>query len=105
MPLRRSLSESSGARSLETCRSYGAGRSLACAEFALGYNSNNLKESPVDLQPLTTIQQNNLTPQPPLSRDPITLTVCATTHPSTTSRQHHFHQSAPLYRSRPNSHM
>ena len=63
----------------------------------LKYNSNNLKESPVDLQPLTTIQQNNLTPQPPHSHDPITLTVCVTTHPSTTSRQHHFHQSAPLY--------
>src|ERR1039457_4894562 len=97
MPLRRSLSESSGARSLETCRSYGAGRGLACAEFALGQNSNNLKESPVDLQPLTTIQQNNFTPQPPHSRDPITLTACVTTHPSTTSRQHHFHRSAPLY--------
>src|SRR5208283_3408122 len=59
--------------------------------------SNNLKKSLVDLQALTTIQQNNLTPQPPHSRDPITLTVCVTTHPSTTSRQHHFHQSAPLY--------
>ena len=32
------------------------GRGLACAEFALGQNSNNLKKSPVDLQPLTTIQ-------------------------------------------------
>src|ERR1017187_7659657 len=70
------------------------------SEFALGQNSNNLKESPVDLQPLTTIQQNNFTPQPPHPRDPITLTACVTTHPSTTSRQHHFHRSAPLYMER-----
>src|ERR1039457_2810629 len=61
---------------------------------------HNLKESPVDLQPLTTIQQNNSTPQPPHSRDPITLTVCVTTHPSTTSRQHHFHRTALLYMER-----
>src|ERR1017187_10991460 len=53
MPLRRGLSESSGTRLLSACRSYGAGRVLACAEFALGQNSNNLKESPIDLQPLT----------------------------------------------------
>ena len=78
----------------------GAGRGLACAEFALAQNSNNLKKSPVDLQPLTTIQQNNSIPQPPHSRAPITLTVCVTTHPSTTSRQHCFHRTAPLYMER-----
>jgi hypothetical protein len=66
----------------------------------LKYNRNNLKESPVDLQPLRKIQQNNLTPQPPHSRGPITLTVCVTMHPSTTSRQHHLHQNAPLYMER-----
>jgi hypothetical protein len=60
------------------------------------WHRNNLKESPADFQPLTTIQQNNLTPQPPLSRDPITLTVCVTPRPSTTSRQHYFHRTAPL---------
>ena len=47
----------------------GAGRpylDLGVAEFALGQNSNNLKESAVDLQPLTTIQQNNFTPNRPI---------------------------------------
>ena len=60
----------------------------------------NLKGSPVDLQPLTTIQQNDFTSQPPPARDPITLTVCVTTRPSTTSRQHYFHRTAPLYMER-----
>src|ERR1035437_9452485 len=60
----------------------------------------NLKESPVDLQPLTTIQQNNFTPQPPLACGPITLTLCVTPHPSSTSRQHYFHRTAPLYMER-----
>src|ERR1035437_126763 len=55
---------------------------------------------PVDLQALTTIQQNNLTPQPPPARGPITLTVCVTPHLSTTSRQHYFHRTAPLYMER-----
>jgi len=59
--------------------------------------SNNLKKSPVELQALTTIQQNNFTPKPPLARGPITLTVCVTPCPSSTSRQHCFHQTAPLY--------
>src|ERR1039458_2344700 len=59
--------------------------------------SHNLKESPADLQALTTIQQNSFTPQPPHSRDPLTLTVCVTAHPSTTSRQHYFHRTVPLY--------
>src|ERR1039458_6034534 len=62
--------------------------------------SHNLKERPIDLQALTTIQQNNFTPQPPHSRDPLTLTVCVTTHPSITSRQHYFHPTAPLYMER-----
>jgi hypothetical protein len=51
----------------------------------------------VDLQALTAIQQNNFTPQPAPSRTPITLTVCATICPSTTSRQHYSHRAAPLY--------
>jgi hypothetical protein len=78
--------------------------SLCAASIAsLRFNGtpvNNLKESAIGLQPLTTIQQNNFTPQLPQSRDPITLTVCVTTHPSTTSRQHHFHRAAPLYMKR-----
>src|ERR1017187_1559773 len=44
---------------------------------------------------MTTIQQNNFTPQPPPARDPITLTVCVTTHPSTTSRQHYCTEPLP----------
>jgi hypothetical protein len=78
----------------------GAERGLAPAEFALAHNSYNLKLSPIDLQPLTTIQQNNFTPQPPHSRDPLTLTICVTTYPSTTSRQHYFHRTPPLYMER-----
>jgi hypothetical protein len=62
--------------------------------------SHNLKESPADLQALTAIQQNNFTPQAPHSRGPLTLTVCVTTHPSTTSRQHYFHRTAPVYMER-----
>src|ERR1017187_9708401 len=54
----------------------------------------------VDLHPLTAIQQNNFTPQPALSRATITLTVCVTHCPSTTSRQHYFHRTAPLYMER-----
>src|SRR5664279_3336447 len=68
--------------------------------LALPLLMNNLKKSCVDLQPLTTIQQNNLTPQPHHSPDPLTLTVCVTTPPSTTSRQHYFHRTAPLYMER-----
>jgi hypothetical protein len=52
------------------------------------------------LQALTAIQQNNLASQPPPARVPITLTVCVTPHPSTTSRQHFFHRTAPLYMKR-----
>jgi hypothetical protein len=55
---------------------------------------------PVDLQALTTIQQNNFTPQSPPARGPITLMVCVTPHLSTTSRQHYFHRTAPLYMER-----
>src|ERR1039458_4059673 len=62
--------------------------------------SHNLKKGPADLQALTTIQQNNFTPQPPPARDSLTLTVCVTPHPSTTSRQHCFHRTAPLYMER-----
>jgi hypothetical protein len=58
------------------------------------------QRSPIDLQPLTAIQQNNFTPQPLLACGPITLTVCVTPHPSTTSRQHYFHRTAPLYMER-----
>src|ERR1035441_6193354 len=49
---------------------------------------------------LTTIQQNNFTPQPPPASDPITLTVCVTPRPSTTSRQHYLHRTVPLYMER-----
>ncbi len=38
---------------------------------------SHMKKNPVDLQALTTIQQNNSTPQPLLTCGPITLTVCA----------------------------
>jgi hypothetical protein len=55
------------------------------------------RKKAVDLQPLTAIQQNNFTPQPAPCRAPITLTVCVTICPSTTSRQHYFHRTAPLY--------
>ena len=55
------------------------------------------EKSAVDLQPLTAIQQNNFTPQLATSPAPITLTVCVTICPSTTSRQHYFHRTAPLY--------
>ena len=51
----------------------------------------------VDLQPLTSIQQSIFTPQPAPSRAPITLTVCVTICPSTTSRQHYSHRTDPLY--------
>ena len=51
-------------------------------------------------QPLATTQVNNLSPQPPHSRNPITLTVCVTSRPSTTSRQHHFHPTVTLYMER-----
>jgi hypothetical protein len=66
-------------------------------QFELG---DSLKKSPVDLQAFTTIQQNNFSPQLPLACGPITLTVCVTPHPSTTSRQHYFHRTAPLYMKR-----
>jgi hypothetical protein len=65
-----------------------------------GSNSVTGKKSPADLQALTATQQNNFTPQPPLACGPITLTVCVTQHISTTSRQHYFHQTAPLYMER-----
>ena len=68
--------------------------------YSILKNGDNLKKSPVDLQELTAIQQNNFTPQPPPSRGPITLTVCVTPHPSTTSRQHYFQRTAPLYMER-----
>ena len=51
----------------------------------------------VDLQPLTAIQQKNFTPNPAHSRAPITLTVCVTICPSTTSRQRNSHRTTPLY--------
>ena len=63
----------------------------------LNQRHRTVKISAVDLQPLTSIQQNNFTSQPAPSRTPITLTVCATICPSTTSRQHYFHRTAPLY--------
>ena len=63
-------------------------------------NCSSLKKSPADLQTLTTIRQNNFTHQPPLARGPITLTVCVTTHASTTSRQHYLHRTVPLYMER-----
>jgi hypothetical protein len=55
------------------------------------------KISPIDWQALTTIQQNNFIPEPPPARDPITLTVCVTPHPSTTSRQHGFRRMVSVY--------
>src|ERR1039457_177730 len=58
--------------------------------FAPQPGGNSLKKSAVDLQALTTIQQNNFASQPPPARVPITLTICVTPHPSTTSRQHFF---------------
>jgi hypothetical protein len=58
------------------------------------------KKRPADLQALTTIQQNNFTPKTPPVRNPLTLTLCVTPHPSTTSRQHYFHRTAPLYMKR-----
>src|ERR1035437_4532741 len=63
-------------------------------------NHEQPKKCPADLQALTTIQQDNFTPQPPPARGPITLTLCVTPHPSTTSRQHYFHRTAPLYMER-----
>jgi hypothetical protein len=60
------------------------------------------EKSVVDLQALTAIQQNNFTPQPAPFRAPITLTVCVTICPSTTSCQHCFHRTAPLYMERRN---
>jgi hypothetical protein len=68
--------------------------------FAPQPGGNSLKKSAVDLQALTTIQQNNLTSQRAPARVSITLTVCVTPHPSTTSRQHYFHRTAPLYMKR-----
>ena len=68
--------------------------------FAPQPGGNGLKKSAVDLQALTTIQQNNITSQRAPARVPITLTVCVTPHPSTTSRQHYFHGTAPLYMER-----
>ena len=68
--------------------------------FAPQPGGNSLKKSAVDLQALTTIQQNNFASQPPPARVPITLTVYVTSHPSTTSRQHFFHRTAPLYMKR-----
>ena len=55
------------------------------------------EKSAVDLQPLTAIQHSNFTPEPATSCAPITLTVSVTICPSTTSRQHCFHRTAPLY--------
>jgi hypothetical protein len=69
-------------------------------ERGLGRPSQRLRTAKkvlLQLQPLTAIQQNNFTPQPAPSRAPITLTVCVTICPSTTSRQHYFHRTAPLY--------
>ena len=62
--------------------------------------SRDRKKSAIDLQALTTIQQNNFTPQLPPARGPITLTVCVTPHPSTTSRQHYSRRTVPLYMER-----
>src|ERR1019366_3712781 len=73
---------------------------VVCRQIRKHGNSSTHKKRPVDLQPLTTIQQNNFTPQPPHAGGPITLTVCVTPHPSTTSRQHYFHRTAPLYMER-----
>jgi hypothetical protein len=76
--------------------SYGAGRGLAGAEFDLAQDGDNENKSAADLEALTTIQQNNFTLQSPYCRHPITLTIFVTSHPSTSSRQHHFPRAAPL---------
>jgi hypothetical protein len=99
----RRSSTATGLRVSRTIHRLGTGRITArswprCSTtISTGSELRTPKESSVDLQALTTIQQNNFTPQLPRSRDPITLTVCVTAHPSTTSRQDHFHRTVPLY--------
>ncbi len=70
------------------------------SKVGLGAVRTQSQKKPVDLQPLTAIQQNSFTPKPPPARNPITLTVCVTPHASTASRQHYFHRTVPLYMER-----
>ena len=58
------------------------------------------KKVAVGQQRFTTNQQSGLTLKAPRSRGPITLIICATACPSTTSIQHCFHFGPPLYMKR-----